>query len=112
MQWFQWSAHWTASLNCSRDVLKDLPCLLVVAHFFVTLPFQISRNENLKVKPVEQQMTTQERICVSLVYKHWESVSEKMISNNNNNNNNNHNNNKKTERCGRNKKVDSRVLIH
>lgn len=48
------------SLNCGWDVLEHLPSLLVVADLLVTLPLQISRNEKLKVKPVQQQLTAQE----------------------------------------------------
>lgn len=84
--------HWTASLNCSRDVFKHLPCLLVIADFFITLPFQISRNENLKVEPVEQQVATQERMCVPLIYKYYKSVQTDPI--------NKKNKQKETDRCG------------
>lgn len=48
------------SLNCGWDVLEHLPSLLVVADLLVTLPLQISRNEKLKVKAVQQQLTAQE----------------------------------------------------
>lgn len=61
-------------LNCSRDVLKDLPSLLVIADFFVTLPFEVARNKDLKVKPVEQKLATKKRLCAPLVYKHWRSI--------------------------------------
>lgn len=60
-----------ASLNCGWDVLKNLPRLLVIAHFFITLPLEIPGDEDLKVEAVEQQMATQERMCVPLVYEHW-----------------------------------------
>lgn len=62
---------WTASLNCSRDVLEDLPGLLVVAHLFVTLPLQVPRYKDLKVEPVEHQVAAQERVGLPLVNKHW-----------------------------------------
>lgn len=65
--WF----HPSASLNCIWDVFKHLPCFFVITDFFNTLPFQVSRYEHFKVKPVKQQVATQERICVPLIYKHW-----------------------------------------
>lgn len=63
--------HRTASLNCSRDVLEDLPGLLVVAHLFITLPLQVPRYEDLKVEPVQHQVAAQEQVGFPLVNKHW-----------------------------------------
>lgn len=54
------------SLNCFRNVFEDLPRFLVVAHLFVALSLQVSLNEHLKVKPVEQEMATQEQIRLPL----------------------------------------------
>lgn len=65
------------SLNRGLDVLEHLPGLLIVAHLLVTLPLQISRNEKLKVKPVQQQPTAQERTSITFVHKHWKECRKK-----------------------------------
>lgn len=73
----QWDQKTESSLNCLRDVFKDLPRLLIVADLFVTLPLQIPLNEHLKVEMVFQQAATQERVGVPLLHEHYKGQKKK-----------------------------------
>lgn len=75
----QWDQKTESSLNCLRDVFKDLPRLLIVADLFVTLPLQIPLNEHLKVEMVFQQAATQERVGVPLLHEHYRGQYKKKI---------------------------------
>lgn len=39
-------------LNCFRDILKDFPSLLISAYLLITLSFEITWGEDLKVEAV------------------------------------------------------------